>query len=145
MHSGAFVDASAFGQAELPVALPGPGVLAPAFHLASSYAFDPPLFGCRSRGSPAGVRGAFHPLDGLSEELLLADLVRFRVLGLVLESVQDPLRHAAGVGRLGDLGPEFRGVHRVAYAAHDEPCLLTSAGGASATGKSVERVEEDSC
>ncbi len=81
----------------------------------------------------------------MSEELLLADLPRFRVLGLVLESVQDPLRHAAGVGRFGDLGPEFRGLRRVAHAAHDEPCLLTSAGGASATGKSVERVEEDSC
>ena len=36
MHSGAFVDASAFGQAELPVALAGSGVLAPAFHFASS-------------------------------------------------------------------------------------------------------------
>jgi hypothetical protein len=32
---------------------------------------------------------------------------------------------------LGDLGPELRGLHRVALAAHDEPCLLTSAGGAS--------------
>ena len=91
------------------------------------------------------MRGAFHPLDGLGEELLLADLPRFGVLGLVFESVQNPIRHAVGVGRLGDLGPEFRGLHRVAHAAHDEPCLLTSAGGASATGKSVERVEEDSC
>ena len=145
MHSGALVDASAFGQALLPVALPGPGVLAPAVDFAATCAFDPSLFGYRPGGSLAGVRGTFHPLDGLSEELVLADLMRFRVLGLVLESVEDPLGHAVGVGRLGYLGPEFRGLHRVAYAAHDEPCLLTSAGGASATGKSVERVEEDSC
>jgi hypothetical protein len=63
----------------------------------------------------------------------------------VFESVEDPLRRAAGVGRSGDLGPQFRGVHRVAHAPHDEPCLLTSAGGASATGKSVAILERVKC
>ncbi len=145
MYSGAFVDASAFGQALLPVSLAGPGVLASAFRFASSQAFDPTLFSCCSGGSLSGVRGAFHPLDGLGEELLLADLSRFGVLCLVLESIEDPLGRASGVGRLGDLGPEFRGLHRVAYAAHDEACLLTSAGGASATGKSVAILERVKC
>jgi hypothetical protein len=36
VHAGAFVGASAFGQAELPVALPGAGVLASALHFAAS-------------------------------------------------------------------------------------------------------------
>src|SRR5271169_241444 len=97
MHPGAFVDASPFGTALRSVALAGAGVLAPAFHLASAHAFDSALFGYRSRGSLSGVRGAFHSLDGLGEKLLFADLLRFGVLGLVFESVEDLLRGAAGV------------------------------------------------
>lgn len=134
MHAGAVVDASGFDQASLAVALPGAGVLVLAFHLASPHAFDPSLFGHRPGGSRSGVRGAFHPLDRLGEELLLADLPRFGVLGLVLEPVEDLLRRAARVSRSGDLSPQLRGLHRVMHAAHDEPCLLTSAGGASGTG-----------
>ncbi len=51
------------------------------------------------------MRGAFHPLDRLGEELLLAELPRFGVLGLVFESVEDSFRRAGWVSRSGDLGP----------------------------------------
>ncbi len=145
VHAGALVDASCLCPPAFGVALARQRVLVAALLLVSAVILDSSARGRRSRRGSAGVLRTAHQFDGPGEELLFLYLPSLGGLGRAFEPLDLSRRGALRVRRAAHAREKLGRARCTLLAAHDAPPLLTSAGSASGTGKSVAILERVKC
>ena len=116
-----------------------------ALLLVSAVILDSSTRGRRSRRGSAGLLRTAHEFDCPGEELLFLYLPSLGGLGCAFEQLDLARRRALRIRRTKHAREKLGRAHFTLLAAHDAPPLLTSAGSASGTGKSVAILERVKC